>query len=91
MSQTVLYGLSDASKAYMPVRFFIIDDETSSVFWVKRCAYIMAYKNPDVKTVYAVDNSRKMKKHYLDCIKKSTMSCFIEFKDILEKEGIRVL
>ena len=90
MRQVILYGLAGADKQYKAVRYYAINEEFITVSNIAHCAFVMQDKYPTVKSVYAIDNRYGLKKDYIESITKDTVESCAEFKDILEREGIRV-
>lgn len=88
--QVVLYGISGADKHYKALRYFVIEDEFISIGNLQHCAFTMQDRCPEVQAVYAVDNHYGLRRDYIESITKDSMESCIEFKDILERDGIRI-
>lgn len=91
MKQVILYGIAGADKHYKVLRYFVIEDAFISVVNIKHCAFTMQDKYPEVKQVYAVDNRYGLRHDYIEAIKKDSVESCVEFKDILEREGLRII
>lgn len=90
MKQVILYGIAGADKHYKVLRYFIIEEEFISISNMQYCAFIMQDKCPEVKAVYAVDNRHGLRRDYIEATTKDSVESCVEFKDILERDGIRV-
>lgn len=82
MSQIILYGVSGASKAYY--------EEYISINAILRQAQGLRMKNPDVEHVYAIDNRYGLRRDYKESMKENSIESHYIFKDILEREGMKV-
>mgnify|MGYP004567709075 CR=1 FL=1 len=91
MKQVVLYGVAGADKCYKVIRYFVIEDELISIAAIKHCAFVMKDRHPEVKQVYAIDNRYGLRRDYMESIKKDSVESCIEFMDILEREGIKII
>ena len=90
MKQVILYGIAGAEKRYKVLRYFAIEEEFISISNIKYCAFIMQDKYPEVKAVYAIDNRHGLRRDYIEAISKDSIESCIEFKDILERDGIKI-
>lgn len=90
MSQIILYGVSGASKAYTVLNYFCIYEEYISINAILRQAQGLRMKNPDVEHVYAIDNRYGLRRDYKESMKENSIESHYIFKDILEKEGMKV-
>ena len=90
MKQVILYGIAGAEKRYKVLRYFAIEEEFISISNLKYCAFIMQDKYPEVKAVYAIDNRHGLRRDYIEAISKDSIESCIEFKDILERDGIKI-
>ena len=91
MKQVILYGIAGADKGYKVLRYFVIGDELISISNIRYCASTMRNRYPSVEHVFAVDNRYGLKKDYIEAIKRDSMESYIELKDILEREGIKII
>lgn len=90
MKQVYLYGISGADKQYRVVRWYCIEEEVFSMKWIKYQADLLRVRNPDIEHVYAIDNRRGLRSDYQESIKKNTIESCAIFKDILEREGVKI-
>ena len=86
-----LYGLAGAEKAYMPLWYRGIYIEERAIEEIKLAATSMVIFKPDVSMVYAIDQRYGLQWDYLEALKKHDMEAYACFKDILEREGLRVI
>lgn len=91
MKQVFLYGIADAADQYRVVRYFCIEDEDVSINNIMYSAQMMKIKNPSIVQVYAMDNRRGLRRDYMESIKKNSIESCAIFKDILEREGLKVI
>lgn len=91
MSQVVLYGISGASKAYTVLGYYCIYDEFASIRRIMNEAELLRMKNPDVEHVYAIDNRYGLRRDYRESIKQNSIESHYIFKDILEREGLKII
>ena len=89
--QIILYGLGGADINYVCISYYCIFEEDISILTVKHHAEIMKDYNPTVEAVYAIDNRPGLKRDYINSVKKHDISTCAEFKDLLERYGLRVL
>lgn len=91
MSRVVLYGISGASKAYTVLGYYCIYDEFVSIRRIMSEADLLRMKNPDIEHVYAIDNRYGLRRDYRESIKQNSIESHYIFKDILEREGLKVI
>lgn len=89
--QIILYGLGGAEKQYRSLCYYCIYDELISIKEIKYQAYLLKMRNPSVSMVFAIDNRYALKKDYINSYKENSIESCAIFKDLLEREGIRVL
>ena len=89
--QIILYGLGGADIQYCAVSYYCVYEEDISILTIRHHAELMREYNPTVRSVYAIDNRPGLKRDYMYSIKKHSIESCIEFKDLLERYGIRVL
>lgn len=90
MKQVILYGIAGVEKHYRVLRYFTIGEEFISISNMQYCAFMMQDRYPEIKAVYAIDNRHGLRRDYIEAITKDSIESCIEFKDILERDGIRV-
>ena len=85
----VMYGLMGADKQYRPGKFLIFSKEELSMLAVRHVAEAMR-EFPEIKSVYIVDNRKRIHTAYKYAMRKKTLEANIEFKDLLETYGIEL-
>ena len=93
MNRLYLYGIAGADDNYRVVTHVYIDSDTQSITVrniVNHAAWIK-YKYPGVEHVYVIDGSRNLGVNYMDTVRRNTMEKNVEFKHILEMEGLLVI
>lgn len=87
----LLYGIGGASKQYAVLRYYAIyEDEPDVIGTIKRTAAWMRVNNPDILAVYAISNRRGLRRDYVEAYKKNSIESHAIFRDILEREGIKL-
>lgn len=89
--QVILYGLGGADIQYVAIAYYCIYDEDISVLTIRHHAEMMQAYNPTIKSVYAVDNRPGLRRDYTYSVKKHSIESCMEFKDMLERYGIKVI
>lgn len=89
--QIILYGLSGADKQYRVLSYYCIYEDDISIQNMLYQASTMVFKNPEVKTVYAIDNRPGLKRDYIESYKKNSIESCAIFKDLLEKYGFKII
>ena len=90
MNQIILYGLGGARDKYRVMKYFVIFDDNVSIRTMKNEAEVLKIKNPSIEHVYAVDNRRGLKKDFEESIRQNSIESCAIFKDIIEREGLRI-
>ena len=96
MTTVFLYGLAGADQSYRVIRYtpVEIDSLVGTAFGIIRTlkyeATMMRMQYPNIKRVFAIDNSRGLARDYKDAWMKNTIESHAIFKDILEREGIEL-
>ena len=91
MKQIILYGIAGAGDQYKVLRYFAINAEDVTIWYLRHCANMMRMENPTIERVYAVDNRYGLKREYMESYKRNTIESCAIFKDTLEREGLRVI
>lgn len=91
MRQIILYGISGASMAYTVLGYFCIYEEFVSINTILGEARRLRMKNPSIEHVYAIDNRYGLRRDYKESMKQNSIESHYIFKDILEREGMRVI
>lgn len=89
--QIILYGLGGPENNYVPIRYECVYEEDISVLSIRHRAEMMKVFNPTIKHVWAIDNRPGLKRDFTYTIKRHNIESGVEFKDILEREGIKIL
>lgn len=90
MKNLILYGIGNARYQYRVLRYFYIYDENADVAEIKRIARMMQVVNPDIEHVYLISNRHGLKREFQESIKRNSIESCAIFKDILEREGIKI-
>ena len=90
MNNIILYGIGNARYQYRVLRYFYIYDENADVAEIKRIARMMQVVNPSIEHVYLISNRHGLKCEFQESIKRNSIESCAIFKDILEREGIKI-
>lgn len=90
MKNLILYGIGNARYQYRVLRYFYIYDENADVAEIKRIARMMQVVNPSIEHVYLISNRHGLKREFQESIKRNSIESCAIFKDILEREGIKI-
>lgn len=90
MKNLILYGIGNARYQYRVLRYFYVYDENADVAEIKRIARMMQVVNPSIEHVYLISNRHGLKREFQESIKRNSIESCAIFKDILEREGIKV-
>lgn len=85
-----LYGLTGVRGAYKVIRYEYVED-CSSIRDLRLAAFDMTIRFGAVESVYAVDARPGLATEYRATLRKNSLQENIMFKDMLEREGIRVI
>ena len=91
MNKIYLYGLADVSDKYRVVRYHYIEEDMVTIKDLRESAAFMRFRNPNVETVYAIDNRPGLAYDYKTTLKRNTIEGNVIFKDMLEREGIKII
>lgn len=72
------------------IGYFYIYDENADVAEIKRIARMMQVVNPSIEHVYLISNRHGLKREFQESIKRNSIESCAIFKDILEREGIKI-
>ena len=89
--QIILYGIGGAAKAYRVLEYYCIYDDEISIRAIQIEAQRLVVKNPSIVHVYAIDNRHGLRKDYRESIRQDSIESHVVFKDILEREGMRII
>lgn len=89
--QILLYGIGGVDKMYGVLNYFCIFDDDISIRTIQIESKRLKAKNPSVVAVYAIDNRRGLRKDYQESIRLHSIESHMIFKDILEREGMRII
>ena len=90
MKNLILYGIGNARYQYRVLRYFYVYDENADVAEIKRIAHMMQVVNPSIEHVYLISNRHGLKREFQESIKRNSIESCAIFKDILEREGIKI-
>lgn len=90
MKNLILYGIGDARYQYRVLKYFCIYDENIDVTDIKRIARTMQVINPSIEHVYLISNRHGLRREFQESIKRDSIESCAIFKDILEREGIKI-
>ena len=90
MKNLILYGIGNARYQYRVLRYFYIYDENADGAEIKRIARMMQVVNPSIEHVYLISNRHGLKREFQESIKRNSIESCAIFKDILEREGIKI-
>ena len=93
MNRIYLYGLAEAEDQYRIVRYSYIDLTIEPVT-IRRLATLaswMRFKDPSIEHVYAMDDKPGLSKIFWNTFNNSTVQNNVEFKCMLEKEGLKII
>lgn len=91
MKRMYLYGLAGADQMYRVVYYSYIDEEYFSIRNILTNAYWLRIKNPSVEHVYVVDNRKGLLRDFMDARTNNSIESWAIFKDVLEREGMKVI
>lgn len=87
-----LYGLTGANRAYRPLRYSkICQYNNFPIASIKLAAKRMVEDYPEIKEVYAIDNSKMLYDSYRETIMELSIENNIAFRSLLENEGLRII
>ena len=90
MKNLILYGIGNERYQYRVLRYFYVYDENADIAEIKSIAYMMQMVNPSIEHVYLISNRRGLKRDFKESIKRNSIESCAIFKDILEREGIKI-
>lgn len=90
MNNIILYGIRDARYQYRVLRYFVIHDEKTDIAEIKRIARTMQVVNPSIEHVYVISNRHGLRHEFTESLKRNSIESCAIFKDILEREGIKI-
>lgn len=92
MKTFYLYGIAGASDAYRVLRYEAIEDDgdlrLDDIWYEATC---MKARNPSIESVYAIGQRRGLARDYRDAWTRNTTESFAIFRDILEREGHKII
>ena len=92
MKQIFLYGIADLDGRYEIVAYsYMEQQEHFSISNVKQYATWLKLKYPRIAHVYAIDNRKGLAYEYKCTKRKNTFAENLAFRDILEREGLKVI
>ena len=91
MKQIFLYGIADLDGRYEIVAYSYMEQEVLSINGIKHHAMWLKFKNPLIVHVYAIDNRKGLAYEYKSTKRKNTFVENLAFRDILEREGLKII
>ena len=92
MKQIFLYGIADLDGRYEIVAYsYIEQQEHFSINTIKRYATWLKLKYPRSVHVYAIDNRKGLAYVYKTTKRKNTFPENLAFRDILDREGLKII
>lgn len=90
--QIILYGIGGPEKEYGVLGYYVIYDTNGNLTRTLQIeAMRLRMKNPSIKQFYMITNRYNLKRDYQESIRRNSIESKAMFKDILEREGIRIL
>lgn len=90
MKNLILYGIGNARYQYRVLKYFCVYDENIDVTEIKRIARMMQAVNPSIEHVYLISNRHGLRREFQESIKRDSIESCAIFKDMLEREGIKI-
>lgn len=92
-NQIILYGLAGIDAQYVPVRYFIMNEEFMTIAGLAHTAKYMMDNYPTIEHIYAIDNRPWLRKEYANAIrdKHNSIESRVVFKHTLMNEGIKIV
>lgn len=91
MKKVFLYGILGAEETYRVARYFVMTDEYITITNIVNQATIMKMKYPSIEHVYAVDGRYGLRDDFIEAFKHPTIENCMIFKDLCEREGLKVI
>lgn len=93
MKKVYFYGIAGAMDNYRVIchSYIDIEQESAGVNRYKREAAWMRYKYCGIDKIYAIDGSAKLARYFMDTVHESTYEKNVDFKNILEEEGMQII
>lgn len=89
--QVVMYGISGVEGKYIPICYNVFFDGIESILDMRHTAEMMIMKNSNVDAVYVLDNRKYLKRAFEYAQRKNTIEAGVEFKDLLERYGVKLV
>lgn len=93
MNRIYLYGIAEVADSYKIIRYDYIDSENEPIT-IKSIilnAHWMKHQYPSIEHVYAIDSSKQLARIYKDTIRAKSLQENVEFKILLEREGLFII
>ena len=92
-NQIILYGLAGIDAQYVPVRYFIMNEEFMPIAGLAHTAKYLMDHSPTIEHIYAIDNRPGLRKEYVNAIrdKHNSIESRVVFKHTLVNEGIKIV
>lgn len=89
-----LYGITGADQMYRVAKYWCFFDAESEPVTIRDIIYqasMLRIKNPSIEQVYAIDDRHGLCGDFRYAMKKNSIESWAIFKNILEREGLRVI
>lgn len=90
MKEIVIYGVLGAEQQYRVGAYWCLRENDISIANIMYEADTMRLNNPSIESIYAIDNCYGLKREYIESVKQNSIESCYCFKDILEREGLRI-
>lgn len=91
MKRIFLYGIGGADKQFRVLKYYVMEEDAVSIWNIRYQADMLKIKNPSIEHVYAVDDRYGLYRDYKESIRKNSIESCAIFKDILEREGLKII
>lgn len=86
-----VYGCLGADENYRVARYAKVSEEIKYMFpAVKEEAAQLILEYPSIKECFAIPAGYGLRLAYIDAFKRNSMEGWIEFRDVLERDGMKV-
>lgn len=89
-----LYGITGPDQMYRVAKYWCFFDVESEPVTIRDIIYqasMLRINNPSIEQVYAIDDRHGLRGDFRYAMKKNSIESWAIFKNILEREGLRVI
>ncbi len=90
MKRIYLYGIGGPESLYKVLRYRFIKSEEFSIKEVVKECLEMRFTNPSIERFFIIDGTYELYRDFREMLKHDSMEGNIEFKDILERDGLEI-